>query len=289
MTVTPALRGILWMLASVSCFSAMIIAVRFLADTLPPFQQVFLRSLISLLIVLPTMTGGLRGITASFRPDRVGATYLVRALCTFVGVSAWFFALVEMPLAEAVALHFTLPIFALIFAALILRERVTRARWLAVALGFAGVLIILRPGIAAFDAMALAVFLSAAGYAGGDIGTKMLARTEQTRLIVFNLNLYLVVFAAIPAVMVWQPPALEDWPMILFMGGTAYAAHMCLAQAFRAADASAVIPIEFVRLPITSVSAWYFFAQVPDIWTLIGAVVIFVGTWHVTVREHRRA
>ncbi len=289
MTLAPPLRGVLWMLGSAGCFSAMILAVRFLADTVPPFQQVFLRSLVSLLIVLPTMAGGLRGAAARFRPDRLGATYLSRALCTFVGVCAWFFALAEMPLAEAVALHFTLPVFALAFAALILRERVTRARWTAVALGFAGVLVILRPGIAAFDVMALVVFLSAAGYAGGDIGTKMLARSESSRLIVLNLNVYLVLFSAVPAALVWRTPALSDWPVILVMGGTAYAAHMCLAQAFRATEASVVIPVEFVRLPITSVAAWFLFAEVPDVWTLVGALVIFAGTWHVTTREHRRA
>jgi drug/metabolite transporter (DMT)-like permease len=209
----------------------------------------------------------------------------MRAFCTFTGVSAWFFAIAAMPLAEAVALHFTLPVFGLILSALILREHVTHHRWVTVGIGFLGVLIILRPGIAVFDYMALAVFLSAIGYAGGDICTKMLSRTEPSRLIVLNLNIWLIVFAAIPSAMDWYTPTLADLPMILVMGVTAWAAHMCLAQAMKCADASIVIPMEFIRLPITAFSAYFFFAEVPGIWAMIGAAVIFFGTWRHAMKE----
>jgi len=285
MALSPVLQGMLWMIASTASFSAMIIAVRFLSDTIPPFEQVLLRSLIGLAITLPTLIGVAGQALKTFRPNRLGGLYAMRAFCTFTGVSAWFFAIAAMPLAEAVALHFTLPVFGLILSSLILREHVTHHRWVTVGIGFLGVLIILRPGIAVFDYMALAVFLSAIGYAGGDICTKMLSRTEPSRLIVLNLNIWLIVFAAIPSAMDWYTPTLADLPMILVMGVTAWAAHMCLAQAMKCADASIVIPMEFIRLPITAFSAYFFFAEVPGIWAMIGAAVIFFGTWRHAMKE----
>jgi drug/metabolite transporter (DMT)-like permease len=285
MALSPVLQGMLWMIASTASFSAMIIAVRFLSETIPPFEQVLLRSVIGLAITLPTVIVVAGQALKTFRPNRLGRLYAMRAFCTFTGVSAWFFAIAAMPLAEAVALHFTLPVFGLILSALILREHVTHHRWVTVGIGFLGVLIILRPGIAIFDYMALAVFLSAIGYAGGDICTKMLSRTEPSRLIVLNLNIWLIVFAAIPSAMDWYTPTLADLPMILVMGVTAWAAHMCLAQAMKCADASIVIPMEFIRLPITAFSAYFFFAEVPGIWAMIGAAVIFFGTWRHAMKE----
>ena len=285
MALSPVLQGMLWMIASTASFSAMIIAVRFLSETIPPFEQVLLRSVIGLAITVPTVIGVASQALKTFRPNRLGGLYAMRAFCTFTGVSAWFFAIAAMPLAEAVALHFTLPVFGLILSALILREHVTHHRWVTVGIGFLGVLIILRPGIAIFDYMALAVFLSAIGYAGGDICTKMLSRTEPLRLIVLNLNIWLIVFAAIPSAMDWCTPTLADLPMILVMGVTAWAAHMCLAQAMKCADASIVIPMEFIRLPITAFSAYFFFAEVPGIWAMVGAAVIFFGTWRHAMKE----
>ena len=119
MVLSPVLQGMLWMIASTASFSAMIIAVRFLSDTIPPFEQVLLRSLIGLAITLPTVIGVAGQALKTFRPNRLGRLYAMRAFCTFTGVSAWFFAIAAMPLAEAVALHFSLPVFGLIVSALI--------------------------------------------------------------------------------------------------------------------------------------------------------------------------
>lgn len=287
MNLTPVMQGLLWMMASTASFSAMIIAVRYLADTIPPFEQVFLRSVISLAIGLPMVVRVWRETAHTFRWNALGGLYAGRGLSTYIGVSAWFFAIAALPLAEAVALHFTLPIIGLILSAVVLREHITRARWMAVVVGFGGVLIIVRPGVEAFDIMALVVLLSAAGYASGDIFTKLLSRTEPVRLIVVNLNIYLIVFAAIPTALNWHTPPASDIPMILVMGVTAWAAHMCLAQAMKRADASVIIPMEFIRLPITAFAAYIFFAEVPGVWTLIGAAIIFFGTWQLARKEGR--
>lgn len=285
MKLTPVMQGILWMLASTASFSAMIIAVRYLSDTIPPFEQVFLRSVISLAIGLPMVIRVWRDTAHTFRPNALGGLYAGRGFSTFVGVSAWFFAVAALPLAEAVALHYTLPIIGLILSGIVLREQITRARWLAVVIGCTGVLIILRPGVEAFDIMALVVFLSAAGYASGDIFTKVLSRTEPARLIVVNLNIYLIVFSAIPTALDWRTPPASDIPMILVMGVTAWMAHMCLAQAMKRADASIIIPMEFVRLPLTAFAAYIFFTEIPGVWTIVGAIVIFIGVWQLARKE----
>ena len=156
---------------------------------------------------------------------------------------------------------------------------------MAVIIGFAGVLIILRPGAEAIDIMALVVFLSAAGYASGDISTKLLSKTEPARLIVVNLNIYLIVFSAIPTAMNWRTPPASDIPLILVMGLTAWTAHMCLAQAMKRADASVIIPMEFIRLPLTALAAYILLSEVPGVWTIVGAAVIFAGTWQLAKRE----
>ena len=285
MKLTPVMQGLLWMMAGTASFSAMIIAVRYLSDTIPPFEQVFLRSVISLAIGLPMVIRVGRQTAYTFRPNALGGLYAVRGLSTFIGVSAWFFAIAVLPLAEAVALHFTLPIIGLILSVVILGEHITRPRWLAVIIGFTGVLIILRPGAEAFNIMALVVFLSAAGYASGDICTKLLSRTEPARLIVVNLNIYLVLFSAFPTVMDLHTPSVSDIPMILMMGVTAWTAHMCLAQAMKRADASIIIPIEFIRLPLTALAAYIFFAGIPGGRTMVGAAVIFIGTWQLAKKE----
>ena len=287
MSVSPVLQGMLWMTASTASFSVMIIVVRALSDSLPPFEQVFLRSLIGLAITLMTFKGALGQVIRTFKPNRLGGIFALRSFCTFVGVSAWFFAIAALPLAEAVSLHFTLPIFGLILSALVLREKVTQHRLIAVAIGFLGVLIILRPGVAVFEVMVFAVFLSALGYAAGDICTKLLTRTEHPGMIVLNLNIWLILFSAVPAILYWEMPLPSDIPLILIMGITGWTAHICLARAMQCADASIVIPLEFIRLPITACLAYFLFSEVPGIWAVVGAGVILYGTWRLAIKEGR--
>ena len=289
MSVSPVLQGMLWMIASTASFSVMIIVVRALSDSIPPYEQVFLRSMIGLAITLLTFRGALGQVTRTFKANSLGGIFALRSFCTFVGVSAWFFAIAALPLAAAVSLHFTLPIFGLILSALVLREKLTQHRWISVVIGFMGVLIILRPGIAAFDVMVFAVFLSAMGYAAGDICTKLLTCTEHPRMIVLNLNIWLIIFSAIPAIFYWEMPLPSDMPLILIMGITGWTAHICLARAMQCADASIVIPMEFIRLPITACFAYFLFSEVPGIWAIIGAGVILYGTWRLAVKESRKS
>lgn len=270
------------MIASMTAFSAMNVAVRYLGDSYSPFQQVFLRSIFGFLFIAPLLIRN--GSHLAFRSSRWGL-HFVRALLTYGGVTTWFYALTVMPLVEAVSLHFVLPLFAMVLAMMILKEQVAAHRWIALAVGMVGVLVILRPGTAAIDIMAFVVLASALSYAGGDIAIKMLSKTESPLLIVFSMNMFLVVLSAIPAAFDWSPLKLADAPMIVFLGISGIAAHYCLTKSLAVADASVVVPMEFVRLPIMAVAGYVLFTEVPDSWTVLGAVIIFSGVYYVTWKE----
>ena len=280
----PVVRGALWMTASMACFSAMNVTVRFLAESISPIEQVFLRSVAGFVIMLPILyrRGGMRNLGTA-RPG----LHAVRALLTYLGVASWFYALTHMTLAGAVALHFTLPLFGVAMAAVVLRERLTPPRLIATGTGFVGVLVILRPGMVEIDLLALVVLFSAASYAGGDIALKALARTESPAFTVFMLNLLLIPMSLVPSLFYWTTPGWADAPGLLVMTVTGLGAHLCLARAFAAADASVVIPMEFVRLPLMAAAGYVFFAETPESWTLLGAAIIFGGIYYMTTKERR--
>ena len=280
----PVVRGALWMTASMACFSAMNVTVRFLAESISPIEQVFLRSVAGFVIMLPILyrRGGMRNLGTA-RPG----LHAVRALLTYLGVASWFYALTHMTLAGAVALHFTLPLFGVAMAAVVLRERLTPPRLIATGAGFVGVLVILRPGVVEIDLLAFVVLFSAASYAGGDIALKALARTESPAFTVFMLNLLLIPMSLVPSLFYWTTPGWADAPGLLVMTVTGLCAHLCLARAFAAADASVVIPMEFVRLPLMAAAGFVFFAETPESWTLLGAAIIFGGIYYMTAKERR--
>ena len=150
----------------------MVLCVRLLADTISSVELVFLRSVFGLAFMVAALTR--RGGLPRIRTNRLGM-HFIRAALTYLGVATWFYALTRMDLAEAVAIHFTLPLFGIVFAIIFLNERVTPDRWIAVLVGFAGALVIIRPGAGAFDFIALVVLLSAAAYGAGDVALKKLS------------------------------------------------------------------------------------------------------------------
>ncbi len=234
------LRAFSWMIAMVLC-------VRLLADSISSVEQVFLRSVFGLVFMLAVMMrhGGLPNI----RTRRIGMHFF-RAFLTYLGVVTWFYALTRMELAEAVALHFTLPLFGMMFAIVFLKEHVTADRWVATFIGFAGALVIIRPGMVPLDFISLVVLFSAAAYGAGDVALKKLSASESPALIVLMLNVFMVPMSLVPALFDWTWPGWDDVPLILALGLTGVAAHYCLARSMALADASIVIPMEFHRRSI---------------------------------------
>ncbi len=189
--MTPALRGALWAIAAAAFHSLVPLAVRLLSDSLPPVEIVFLRNLIGL---------GALGAYFAWRgfgalKTRRIAIHAQRNVLNFAGMWLWFAALGVMPLGQAVALHFTVPLMAVVLAVIFLRERPGALRWTATFIGFGGVLIILRPGTIEIGPAAMLVLGSAISYAGVGIYTRVLGRTDDAAVTTFYYLLMLTVFA----------------------------------------------------------------------------------------------
>ncbi len=266
-------------------FSILTVAVRDLAGRLPAVELVMVRALVGLFMIVPVVRRyGFRALRTTRLP-----MHLLRAGFAFVAMFGFFYSLAYIPIADATAFTFLIPLFTTVAAALVLGEAVAAPRWLATAAGFAGALVIIRPGFEAITFPAMVAIASAAFYAGAWISVKILTRTDSAAIIVFYLNVFMFPLALAISLFFWVTPSWNDVPLLLVMALSGWAAHFCQARSFGAADASAVIPFDFLRLPISAGLAWIIFAEPTDSWTWVGAVIIFAAGWFTTRRETRAA
>jgi drug/metabolite transporter (DMT)-like permease len=220
----------------------------------------------------------------TLRTTRLGM-HMVRALCGLGTVVSIFAAVAWMPMAEATALSFTSPFFVTIGAALLLGETVRARRWLAVAVGFLGAMVILRPGMQALSLPAVLALASAVFLAGGVLAVKSLSRTDSATTIVFYQSVLITGFLAVPLPWVWIPPPAQTLVWLVIIGATATGGHLCYVRAYAVADTSVVAPFDFFRLIFTAVLGFLFFAERPDMWTGVGTALIFFGTLYGTRPE----
>jgi drug/metabolite transporter (DMT)-like permease len=204
-------------------------------------------------------------------------------------MATWFYGITVVPLATATAVNFTAPLFATMAAVLILHEDVRLRRWSAVVLGFVGVLVIMRPGGERLDANLLILLLSAATAAMNNITVKFLARSESPSRIVAFFMIYLTPLSLIPALFVWRWPDPSTLGALVGLGCLGTVAHIAVARALAAADASACAPFEFARLPFAALIGFLWFGEVTDLWTWIGAAIIAGSSVYVAHREARLA
>ncbi len=282
--MSPAFAGAMFMVLAALGFSGMNVLVRLAAAELHPFQVAFLRFLFGACFAVPWLLrqGG------GWRSQRLGL-HALRACLTTSSALLWFSAVSLLPLAQAVSLNFTAPLFATIGAALFLGEVVRVRRWTATALGFVGVLIIVRPGVTEVSpAMALPL-LAAATMTVSVLFVKVLTRTESAPTILFYMNVLPLPFLLVFALFVWQAPSPLGWGLGVAMGALGVTAHFFFTRAFAIADASYVIPFDYVRLPFIAVIAFFAFGEVPDVWTWVGAGVIAGSAIYIARREAQLA
>ena len=280
--MAPAMRAAAWMLLACACFSSMNGIVRHLGQQeLPVLVIVFFRSLFGLLAMLPWL---LRPGLASLRPGRPGL-HALRVAIGLVAMVAWFYSLSKMPLAEATALSFTTPLFASVAAVLILGEVMRARRWTATLIGFAGAMIILRPGLAEFTLATACVLGAALLMAVSQTLIKLLARVEHPNATVFWLVLMMTPVSLLPALFTWQTPSAEQFAWLAALGVIATLGHQAMARAMRQADATAIYPLDFTRLIFASIIGTLAFDEVPDAWTWAGAAVIVASSVYIAHRE----
>ncbi len=248
----------LWMAGWLAAMVLIAVAAREAGKLLHVFQIMEIRSLVGILLFLPLVAaaGGARAIrTRHFR------RHFSRNAVHYVAQFLWFLAITMIPIAEVVAIEFTGPVWVALLATAFLGERMTRARVAAVVLGVVGVAIIVRPGLDHVDVGQVVALLAAIGFAGSIILVKSLTRTESVVSIIFWMLIIQSVIGAIPAAMVWQAPPPAAWPWLAVIAVCGTYSHFCMAHALRHADAATVVPLDFLRVPLTALAAWLVFAE----------------------------
>ncbi|UCF95177.1 MAG: DMT family transporter, partial [Desulfobacterales bacterium] len=280
-----ALIAALWMTGTLVSFMAMAIAGRELSAQLSTFQILFFRSATGLLVVsLWVWRSNGRQIFSRHLPQRA-----LRNLAHFGGQFGWFYGIAFIPLAEVFALEFTVPVWTAVLAPILLDERITRARMTAIGLGVVGVLLILRPGLAVIRPASLAVLGGAVGYALSHTLTRNLARVDSPLAILFYMTVIQLPLGFLTSISHWRSPSMEMWPWIVVVGLAALSGHYCMARALAIADATVVVPMDFLRLPLIAAVGFVFYGEPWEWLVLAGAVVMFAGNFLNIRAEQRRS
>ena len=279
--LSDTLRGVLWMIGTLLCFSLMAVAARELSNEMHTVEILVFRNAIAVAVVAPFILG--KGL-ARLKTRNI-KLHLTRAVIQLGGQFSWIYGITLLPLAEVTALEFTVPLWTLILAVLFLGETASRAKIIATAAGLIGVAVILRPGIEAVIPVALLVLAGAGCFAGSSVLVKYLTRTEDATMIVFYMNVLQLPIVTIPALFVWVHPSLADWPWIMAWGFAGLGAHYTMARGLHLADITLIFPLDFLRLPLIAFVGWMFYAEALNPWTALGAVIIFAGNYHSVRKE----
>ncbi len=282
-TQNNTLRGIGFMLIAVAVWASMMILVKSLSAEYTSFQILFVRTLVGLAVLAPMM--GRAGFS-TLRTRRL-PLHVMRGVFASFGMLGRFIGIDEIPIAEVVSLSFTQPIFICLLAAVLLGERFNAVRVAAIVGGFAGVIIVLRPGFTEIGFGAAVVLGGALSYAVSNVCINRLMTTDSVTSTTVWVNILMCPLAGIPAAFYWVTPSLPDLALLVGVGVTGTAGIWFISRAYAAADMSAVVPFDFLRLPIVATAGWLWFAENPDVWTFAGAAVIFTSTYALARSEAR--
>lgn len=283
--LAPSTRGILWALGAGLSFSVANAALRILTLEIHPMQGQFLRYAFGMLPVLPLLWRvGLRGLQPESMKDQ-----LWRAMLHTVGLSLWFLALPHLPLADMTAISFTNPLFVLVGAAWVLKEPMSTARWVSVAVGFMGVLVVVGQGLSGSGGWySLLMLASAPVFAASFLLTKVLTRRDSVSVIVFWQTLLVTVLSMPLALAVWTGLSAWQWLMALIGGILGTVGHYCLTRSFASADISATQSVKFVDLLWAAGIGWIVFSDPIRPSTLLGGAIIVASIAGLARYERQR-
>lgn len=283
--LSPTIQGMGWMLVSGVLFAVMTGVARMVATDLDPMQAAFLRYALGFLVVLPfLMSQGRFRLPRTRRPGR----HLLRGICHGCGVMLWFYGLAQVPIADVQALSFLSPVFATAGAVLFLGERTDRGRIVAIAVAFLGMVVILRPGLQEITWGAIALVVSTPLFAISELMAKTLVRTESSATVVAFQSIF-VSLACLPgAILLWQTPTLIQVLLLLLIAALATVGHIAWIKALMLADLSATQPIKFLQLIWVSAIGYLAFSEVPDAFTLLGGLIIFIAASYAVHGEASR-
>jgi len=238
------------------------------------FQIMELRSIIGFAMLYPLLhaSGGLAAVRTS-RPRQ----HTVRNVVHYAAQYGWFVALTMIPLAQVVAIEFTMPIWAALLAVAFLGERMNPSKTLSIALGVIGVGLIVRPATTGLSAGQLIALSAAVGFAVSVIMVKSLTRSDSALTVIFWMLICQSLMGLIPAVAVWRWPSLVTWGWVLVIAFCGTYSHYCMARAMQHAEATVVVPMDFLRVPLTALAGWLVYAERVDLFTVAGVTLILAG------------
>lgn len=280
---SPLLRAVLWMLGSLLSFATVAVGARELAGVLHTFQILNGRSVVGLVLVTVVALQRRRRLPTSGR----WRLHVLRNSAHFVGQFGWFYAIGFIPLAAVFAVEMTTPLWTALLATVLLGERLSATRLLAIACGLLGVLVILRPGLAVVHPAAAGMLVCALAYGLTHTLTKKLSATDSALTILFYMMVIQCCISLVPALLVWRAPDWLSVVWLLIIGVAGLSAHYCLIRALLLADATLVIPMDFLRLPLIAVVGLLLYGEGIDRLLVVGSLLILAGLVVNLVDERR--
>tara|TARA_R110000868_G_scaffold39376_1_gene137079 strand:+ start:40167 stop:41084 length:918 start_codon:yes stop_codon:yes gene_type:complete len=278
------LRGILWLSIGAFLFSVVDVFVKSLGGRFHPIEISFFRYSCGLVFLMPVF---IRMGAANLKTERL-PLHLLRMGLAFMAQLGIFITVIHMPLADATAFMFSKPLFTTVVAVFLLREVVSGRRWAATIVGFAGVLVLVRPGAGAIDPLALVAVAAAFTFAIANVLIRKMSATEPTGRILFYYHVGGAILFAGPAAYVWTMPIGVEWVLLASIAGLTTIGIFCFMRAFSVGEANAVGPAENLRLIYAAFFGYLLFAEIPSVWTALGATIIVASTVYIAQVESRR-
>ena len=278
-------QGALWLVAGGFIFTATSAMLRLLSTQIESVQTAFFRAVISVILLLPLIAAGR---VKPWHSKRL-AGHFWRTLMGTTSMVLGFYAVSMLPLADATAIAFSQPLFSVVVAALIAGEKVRWRRWSATIVGFAGVLVMVRPGAESLQPGALIALANAATVALSILLVKRLSDSETPLMILTQFAIFSTLLLLPPALWVWKWPNLWGWALAIGIAVSATVGQYFWVQAFKVGEMSAVAPFEYLRLPFAVFLGWLIWHDTPVIWTYVGAAIVIASALYIAHREQQLA
>lgn len=278
-------QGALWLVCGGFIFTSTSVMIRLLSHQIESVQTAFFRAVIGLVLLLPMIASGR---VVPWHSKRIRGHFW-RTLMGTTSMVLGFYAVSLLPLADATAIAFSQPLFSVLVAVVLAKEKVRWRRWTATIVGFAGVLVMVRPGEGSLQLGALVALANAATVAMSILLVKRLSDSESPLMILTQFAIFSTLFLAPPALWVWRWPDLWGWLLAVGIALSATVGQYFWVQAFKAGEMSAVAPFEYVRLPFAVFMGWLIFGELPVVWTYVGAAIVIASALYIAHREHTLA
>lgn len=250
----------------------------------PILIVVWARALFGALMTLPFALN-VEG-TRAFRPARP-LHHLARAALLFTSTWLFFQSLKHLPIADALAIFFVNPLVITMLSAFILKEKVGPRRWAAVAVGFVGTMIIIRPGMVALNPGTLYALGAGATLGAYFVMTRAMAGGADAMVLTFQTSAIGAALMTLALPWIWQSPTGAQWLMLIAVGVIATLGHVFITRAYEQAEASLLAPLAFTEIIMATLLGWWFFDDLPDAWTVLGVVILITSAVYISYRERK--